>query len=168
MNTSKTIALIIAGLIAIAIVLLIIQLLLKKLKQKSELDGKLKLSYGIWFATLFIAAVLVTVKTMTILSEAIDNIYKMNATNAIVETSKAASLFIGLSAVWFLVWYFIANLLSTLITGNRNEVNEMEADNYAYFLIKGVLIIGFILCLSPIFETLLRAFMPSVQLPFYH
>ena len=168
MNTSKTIALTIAGLIAIAIVLLIIQLLLKKLKQKSELNSKLKLSYGIWFATLFIAAVLVTVKSITVLSEAIDNIYKMNSTNAIIETTKAASLFIGLSAVWFLVWYFIANLLSILITGNRNEVNEMEADNYAYFLIKGVLIIGFILCLSPIFETLLRAFMPSVQLPFYH
>lgn len=168
MNTSKTIALTIAGLIAIAIVLLIIQLLLKKLKQKSELNSKLKLSYGIWFATLFIAAVLVTVKSITVLSEAIDNIYKMNPTNAIIETAKAASLFIGLSAVWFLVWYFIANLLSILITGNRKEVNEMEADNYAYFLIKGVLIIGFILCLSPIFETLLRAFMPSVQLPFYH
>ena len=104
MNTSKTIALIIAGLVTIAIVLLIIQLLLKKLKQKSELNGKLKLSYGIWFATLFIAAVLVTVKTITVLSEAIDNIYKMNAANAIVETSKAASLFIGVSAVWFLVW----------------------------------------------------------------
>ena len=120
MNPSKTTALIIAGMVAIGIVLLIIQLLLKKLKQKSELDGKLKLSYGIWFATLFIAAALVTVKTMTILSEAIDNIYKMNATNAIVETSKASSLFIGLSAVWFLVWYFIANLLYTLNTGNRN------------------------------------------------
>ena len=105
---------------------------------------------------------------MTLLSEAIDNIYKMNATNAFIETSKTASLFIGLSAVWFLICYFIANLLSTVITGNRNAVNEMEADSYAYFLIKGALVIGFILCLSPIFETLLRAFMPNVQLPFYH
>lgn len=117
MNTSKTIALLVAGLIAIAIVLLIIQMLLKKLKQKSELDGKLKLSYGIWFASLFIAAAFVTAKTMNVLSEALDNIYKMNATNTFLETSKAISLFIGLAAVWFVVWYFIANLLSTLITG---------------------------------------------------
>ena len=62
MNTSKTIALTIAGLIAIAIVLLIIQLLLKKLKQKSQLDGTLKLSYGIWFTTLFIAGIFITQK----------------------------------------------------------------------------------------------------------
>jgi hypothetical protein len=46
-------------------------------------------------------AVLVTVKTITVLSEAIDNIHKMNPTNPI-ETAKATSLFIGLSAVWFL------------------------------------------------------------------
>jgi hypothetical protein len=168
MNTSKTTALIITGLITIAIVLFIIQLLLRKLRRRSELNNKLKLSYGIWFSALFIAAVLVTAKSIVVLVESIDNVYKINFINPVAEIAKATSLFTGLSAVWFLIWYFIANLLSVLITGNRNEVNEMEADNYVYFLIKGILFIGYILCLLPIFETLLRAFMPSVELPFYH
>jgi hypothetical protein len=35
----------------------------------------------------------------------------------------------------------------------------MEADNHAYFLIKGVLIIGFILCLSPIFGNYLLEYL---------
>ena len=81
MNTSKTITLTIAGLIAIAIVLLIIQLLLKKLKSKSEIDGRLKLSYGIWFVTLCIAGSSVNLKTISVLSEAIDNINNMNIQN---------------------------------------------------------------------------------------
>jgi hypothetical protein len=136
MNTSKTITLIIACFVAIAIILLIIQMLLRKIKLKSELDGKLKLAYGIWFAELFLAATFITSKTIIVLSEAIDNIYKMNSSNAIVETTKAASLFIGLAAVWFVIWYIIAKVPSTLIAGNRNELKEMEADNCAYFLIR--------------------------------
>ena len=168
MNTSKTIALTIAGLVAIAIVLLIIQLLLKKLKPKSEIDGRLKLSYGIWFVTLFIAASIVNSKTISVLSEAIDNIYKMNIPNMLGESAKATSLFIGLGVVWFVVWFYIANLLAVIIVGKRIDSNEMESDNRSYFLIKGFLVIGFMLCLLPIFETLLRVFMPSIEIPFYH
>ena len=168
MNISKTITLAIAGLVAIAIVLLIIQLLLKKLKLKSEIDGRLKLSYAIWFVTLFIAASIVNSKTISILSEAMDNIYKMNPPNILGESIKAISLFIGLGAVWFVIGVYIANLLVVIIVGKRRDSNEMEADNCSYFLIKGFLVIGFVLCLLPTFEILLRTFITSVQLPFYH
>ena len=74
----------------------------------------------------------------------------------------------GLGVVWFVVWFYIANLLAVIIVGKRIDSNEMEADNRSYFLIKGFLVIGFMLCLLPIFETLLRVFMPSVEIPFYH
>lgn len=168
MNTPKTISLAIAGLIAIVISLLVIQLLLKKSKSKSETDGKLKTSYGIWFITLFVAISIVNYKMISILSEAIDNIYKMNTSNIIKETAKATSLFIGLGAVWFVVWFYIANVFAIIIVGKRTEVKEMESDNHSYFLVKGILVIGFILSLLPIFETFLKLFMPSVDMPFYH
>ncbi len=168
MNTSKTITLTVSAIIAIAIMLLIIQLLLRKLKAKSEQEGRLKNSYGVWFATLFIAASITTGKAINMLSEAIDNIYKSFATNIIGEVAKTASLFIGLSAVWLIIWYFVANLLSVTIVGKRSDQYEIEIDNVSYFLIKGVLLIGFIFCLLPIFEILLRSFMPNVQIPFYH
>ena len=168
MNTSKTVTLTIVGIVAIVIMLLVIQLLIRNLKAKPEQEGRLKTSYGIWFTTLFVAATITMGKTITVLSEAIDNIYKNISTNIIGEVAKTASLFIGLSALWFIVWYFIANLLSVTILGNRKDQNEIEADNVSYFLVKGVLIIGFILCLLPVFEKILRTFMPIVQIPFYH
>lgn len=168
MNTSKTVILTIVTLVAIVVILLTIQLLLRKLKMKSELEGRLKNSYGIWFATQFVAASITMEKTITILGEAIDNIYKNISTNIYLEITKTASLFIGLSVLWFVVWYFVANLLSVTILGNRKDQNEMEADNTSYFLIKGVMIIGFLYCLLPVFETILRYFMPNVQIPFYH
>jgi len=168
MNTSKTVTLTIVGIVAIIILLLMIQLLLRKLKTKSEQEGKVKQSYGVWFSTLFIAATITMGRTITILGEAFDNIYKNITTNIIGEVAKTASLFIGLSSFWFLVWYFVANLLSVTFLGNRKDQNEIESDNVSYFLIKGVLLIGFILCLLPVFEIILRAFMPNVQIPFYH
>ncbi|MBK7735019.1 MAG: hypothetical protein IPI36_07175 [Chitinophagaceae bacterium] len=72
-------------------------------------------------------------KAINVLSEAIDNIYKNVANNIIGEVAKTASLFIGLSAVWFIIWYFVANLLSVIIVGKRNDQNEIEADNVSYF-----------------------------------
>jgi hypothetical protein len=168
MNTSKTVTLTIFGIVAIVIILLMIQLLLRKLKMKSDQEGRLKNSYGVWFATLFIAATIIMGRTISILGEAFDNIYKNVSTNIMGEVTKTASLFIGLSAFWFVVWYFVANLLSVTILGNRKDQNEIEADNVSYFLIKGILIIGFILCLLPVFEIMLRTFMPNVQIPFFH
>lgn len=168
MNTSKTLALTISVIIAILIMLLIIQLLLRKLKPKSVIEGKFKNSYGVWFTTLFLAASIITSKAMSVLNEAFDNIYKNVSINILGEVAKTASLFIGVSATWFMIWYLVANILSMTIAGKRNDLNELESDNSSYFLIKGVLIIGFILCLLPVFEIILRTFIPNIQIPFYH
>ena len=168
MNASKTITLAIAGLLAVAFSLFLVQLIVRKVKSRSEDDGKLKLSYGIWFSTLLLAISLVQAKTMEVLGEAIDQIYKID--NAIVqkESAKSIALFIGLGAAWFILWLFISNLLAVVFVGKRKALKELEGDNWSYFLIKGVMTIGFIICLQPVFESLLRTFMPSIGLPFYH
>ena len=157
----------VAGLLAIVTGLLVIQFFLKKSKAKAETGGKLKISYGIWFGSLFIAFSIVNFKTISVLSEAIDNIYKMNASNMLKEAAKETSLFIGLGAVWFIIWFYIANIFAITIVGKRTEINEMESDNHSYFLIKGFLVIGFMITLSPIFEIMLRAYMPTIDIPFY-
>jgi NADH:ubiquinone oxidoreductase subunit 6 (subunit J) len=95
MNTSKTVTLTIVGIVAIVIMLLVIQLLLRKLKVKSEQEGRLKTSYGVWFATLFIAATITMGKAITILSEAIDNIYKNISTNIIGKLQKLLLCLLG-------------------------------------------------------------------------
>ncbi|HSC54177.1 MAG TPA: hypothetical protein VLC98_11165 [Phnomibacter sp.] len=168
MNISKTVTLTIICIISFITILLVIQLLLRKLKLKSEKEGPLNFSYAVWFVTLFIAATIAMVRTIAILNEAIDNLYKNISTNIIVEVVKTSSLFLGLTALWFIVWYYVSNFLSVTILGTRKDQNEIEANNVSYFLIKGVLIIGFILCLLPVFEIILRIFMPNVQMPFYH
>jgi hypothetical protein len=168
MNISKSITLTIIGIIAFVIMLLLIQILLMKLKQKSQKDGRYNNAFGIWFTTLFFAASILMNKTITILSEAIDNIYKNVSGNIFSEIAKTASLFIGLSALWFSMWYFIANLMSASIFNVRKDIHEIENNNLSYFLIKGILVIGFTLCLLPVFEIILRTFVPNVQIPFYH
>jgi hypothetical protein len=168
MNTSKTFILTIAVLIALAILIMILQLLFRKVKNKNSEEGKLKLSYGVWFATLFLSGSLIMAKVISIFSETIDNIYKISTANNLLESFKMGSLFIGLGIVWLLLWYFIVNILSILVVGKRNEVKEIETDNFSYFIVRGILLIGFTVCLLPVFENILRAFMPNVQIPFYH
>ncbi|HEY4194578.1 MAG TPA: hypothetical protein VGM63_03525 [Mucilaginibacter sp.] len=168
MNTVKTTTSAIAGIIVVAILLSVIQFLLRNLRSKSESDFRIKSAYGLWFSSLFIGTCLIAAKVVTFLDEAIDNIYKMNSSNPALAIAKASSLYIGLSVAWFLLWYFIAKVLSTMITGNRKEFEEMELNNTYYFLIRGLIVIGFIFSLSPVLDTIFRVVMPNVQLPFYH
>ena len=168
MNTSKTVILTIAVLIALAILIMILQILSRKVKNKNSEDGKMKNSYGVWFATLFLSGSLIMERVIFIFSETIDNVYKISSSNNLFESFKMGSLFIGSGVVWLLLWYFIVNILAIIIMGKRNDVKEIETDNYSYFLVRGILLIGFTICLLSVFEIILRGFMPSVQIPFYH
>jgi len=168
MNTIKIIILTVTGIVVVAIMLLVIQLLLRKVKLKSETDFKIKSSYGIWFASLFIAATVLTLKTVSYLSEAIDNIYKIASLNRTTEILKIISLYIGLSVIWFFLCYIVAKVFSAIIVGVKNEQEEMGLDNVHYFLIRGITTIGLTFSLSTILEIILRIFMPNIQIPLYH
>ena len=168
MNTSKTIALTLSALVALSVMLLLIQLLTRKLKIIAIQDGRFRNAYGVWVGLLLGGATISVYGTMNILTEAIDRIYKIGLANTAGEVVKTASLFIGFSGGWFLGWYFIAGVLSITMLGNRKDTAEMELNNVSFFLIKGIVLVALILCLSTAFEDLLRIFMPDVATPFYH
>jgi hypothetical protein len=168
MNPIKTMTLTLAAIVMIAMMLTVIQLLLRKIKPKSETDFKIKGAYGVWFGCLFTAACLIIVKAIVFLAEAADNIYKTGATNLFFELVKISSLYIGLSVLWLLLWHFIAKVMTVIILGSRHELEEMELNNTHYFLIRGLIVVGFVFCLSPVLEIVFRAVMPNVPLPFYH
>jgi hypothetical protein len=168
MNPLKTLSLTLAAIIAIAMLLSVIQLLLKKLKPVSEADSRIRTAYGVWFGGLFVAASLVAAKAIVFLAEAMDNVYKIGAANLIFELVKVSALYVGLSVLWFLLWFFIGKLLTSVMMGTRNDPEEMALNNTGYFLIRGLLVAGLIFCLSPVLDSLFRAVMPNIPLPFYH
>jgi hypothetical protein len=76
-------------------------------------------------------------------------------------------MFIGLTNTWLILWYFIAKALSVLFIGNRMEVYEIENNNYVYFVLRGIVFIGFVYSLMPVFDLVLRAFLPNIEIPYY-
>lgn len=168
MNTSKTLALTLSALVAVSVMLLLIQSLTRKLKITAIHDGRFRNAFGVWFSLLLTGATFNIYGMMNILTESIDSIYKSNPVHVTAEVVKTASLFIGFSAGWFLGWYFVSGVLSTTILGKRKDAVEMELNNISFFLIKGIIMVVLILCLSPAFEDLLRIFMPELTAPFYH
>jgi hypothetical protein len=168
MNMTKAVTLTIVGIITIAIMLTIIQLLLRKVKPQAEADFKIKPAYGTWFAGLFVAAAQISFKAVTFLSEAIDNIYKIGSPAMVAEVAKIAALYIGLGVVWFLLWYFVSKVFTTIILGLKKDQEEMSLNNVHFFLIKGTIINVFIFSLSPVLDVIFRMVMPNIQLPFYH
>lgn len=167
MDITKTITLTSVGIIAFAISLTVTQLLIRKEKSKSESEGKILLAYGILFSSWVISFSMLNFKTLSILNEFADTIYKVNSGNPLLEIIKTSVLFIGLTNTWLILWYFITKALSLLFTGKRNDVNEIANNNYVYFILKGIVFIGFVYTLMPIFESVLRAFFPNIEIPYY-
>ncbi len=165
MNISQTLTLFITGLISIALLLLALQIKFSKISQNGD-DGKLKSSFSIWVGAIFIASSLMISKMLTNLNDAL-NIYK-SFDSSIISTLKTSSIFLGLSAIWMVILIFIIKILSTLIFEDRKEKQEMENDNYSYFILKSLLLVGSTFALIPAFENLLKLFLPIIQTPFYH
>jgi len=167
MDITKTITLTSVGIIAYAISLTITQLLIRKEKAKSESEGKIILAYGILFSSWVISFSMLNFKTLSILNEFADTIYKVNSEKPLLEIVKTSVLFIGLTNTWLILWYFITKALSLLFTGIRNDATEIESNNYVYFILKSIVFIGFVYTLMPVFESVLRAFFPNIEIPFY-
>lgn len=167
MDTEKIITLTVIGIIAMAISLTVTQLLLRKEKAKSETEGRIKIAYGVLFFTWVASFSMLNGKVLTISNEYIDAIYKTKSATPLLNITKTNVLFIGLVNVWLILWHFMTKVLSTLFAGKRNDVTEMDNNHYIYFLVKGIVFIGFIYCLMPVFELLLRTFLPNIEIPFY-
>jgi hypothetical protein len=167
MEITKTITLTSIGIIAFAISLTVTQLLIRKEKSKSESEGKILLAYGILFSSWVISFSILNFKMLSVFYEFADTIYKVNTENLLTEIVKTSVLFIGLTNTWLILWYYITKAFSVLFTGKRIDTNEIESNNYVYFVLKGIVFIGFVYSLMPVFESILRTFFPNIEIPFY-
>ena len=167
MSNLKIIILSVAVLIMLSMLLLVAQFILRKLKNAKETTGA-DLSSGVWLMGLLLPGVLLISRTIAVFAEAIDIHYKTDSTHALLNNFKTGSLLTGLTLVWLMVWYYVSNTLSMIITGKRNVNREAETGNYVYFLIRAAVLTGFIFCLLPVFEAILNVFIPHIEMPFYH
>lgn len=166
MEIKKTIVLIIIGVISIVISLTVTQLFLKKEKLSSESNGQINLSYGILFSTWIIGFSLLNFKSISTLNEFITVIMKIKTVDFNMQIFKTSVLFIGILNFWLILCFYTIEVLSTFYLGKRKNKNEIINNNYSYFIIKGLLNIGLIYCLMPIFELFLKGFFP-IETPFY-
>jgi hypothetical protein len=156
-----------AGILSFVISMTLMQLLIRREKAKSEVEGKIVMAYGLLFSSWVIGFSLLNFKTISILYEFADTIYKVNTSDPLTELIKTAILFLGLANFWVIIWYYITKALMVLFTGKRNYVKEIENNNYVYFLLKGIVFVGLVYSLMPIFEIVLRVFFPNLEVPFY-
>jgi hypothetical protein len=166
METPKIILLSIAGLIALSMTLFGLQFLTKRFKH-IEVDGKPNLSFSLWFISLFISAIIIQTKVIELTNELIDVIKRISPAGTFFDFFKSTTIFIGLGLIWLVVWIFISKYLCVIIFKDRNDLIEMERDNFTYFAVRGVVLIGLVYSFSTVFEILLRFFMPSIDIPFY-
>jgi hypothetical protein len=168
MNTLKLITISCTIIISFILLLLITSLLTKSFKSKINKDGRLKISFGIWYAAIFLAGANIISSIINIVVEVIDNLIKIQPPKFYIELVKAISLIVGVGFIWLLVWFFAVKFLTKVMPLKTIDNEEMEDDNFGYFLIKGIMLLSIIFSLSSVLSLILRMLIPNVQIPFYH
>lgn len=157
------------GITAIAVAVLLLQLLTRKLKVAPDEDNRYNRSYSIWVCSLLLSLVLLFNTAVKLLSNAFEVILAdKSIKEPLFPIVEKISVFIGFSFLWFVALLVIANLLSRMVFGKRNDRIEIERDNYIYFIIKGMLLFLLVFTMTSVFENFLRLFMPVMETPFYH
>jgi hypothetical protein len=168
MLAQKTISLIIIIVIGIAINLTIIKLLLSKLYKNVDDKTFNKSSFLIEFTSLFIASSILFSKSIYAANEAIDIILKLRLSNTFFETIKVSAVYFGLNILWLLVLYFVSIPLSSIVIGNRIQKIEMDNNNYSFFIVKGLILLGLVIISLSLQESICRIFIPSISIPIFH
>ena len=167
MEIIKSVTLTIEAIIAFAISITVIQLFIRKEKLKSESDGKICLAYGILFSSWILSYAILNFKTLSILSEICDTVFKLNSINPLSDIVKASTFLLGWTNIWLIFLYLIMKTISILFVNKRNDDKEIENNNYVYFILKGSGFIGIVYTLLPVFENILRLFYPNIDIPYY-
>lgn len=167
MNISKEFILTCFGVFAFVIFLSITQLFFRKERAESEVDGRFVLAYGVLILSWVFSFSILNYISLSILIEFSDSLYRVKIIDPELNLITTGVLFTGLTNIWIFFCYLIVNTLSFLYSGKRKCINEIQSNNYVYFLLKGGVFVGLVFSLLPVFELVLRLFVPEVEIPFY-
>jgi hypothetical protein len=159
----------ITAIVSTALMLITIQYLAKRQNILFEKEQKINISYSIWLTSLMVAFFILLKVSVELIENSIELIINSKSTeNAFVEVMQKISIFIGFTFIFTFLSYYIVHSLLKLVIGNRIDSIEIQKDNYGYFIVKGLVLILFVISLITIFEHFLNWFMPTVETPFYH
>lgn len=159
----------IVAIISILIMFKSIKLLAKKSNIKMEQDDEISLAYSIWLSSLLISFMLFLKVALQFIENSIEIIiYSKTIDNTFWAVIQKIALFTGFTFLATFLFYFIINSIIKFFFGARKDFIEIEKNNIAYFLIKGLLYVFLIISILPLFEHFLSWFLPVVNSPFYH
>lgn len=150
MNILKIFALLVSTIVYFGVGILLIKLLLKKVSTKGEEEGNFKLSYTILLAGLLLALTIIFIKSTEPINYNIEYLLSNGGKMDVLGILKNMFLIIGIGLLSFILVFYTAKIFTMFIYKNRNELIEMENDNYTFFIINSVLLVCFSLLILPI------------------
>lgn len=168
MNLLKPLAIASTVILSFMLLLLTAYLFTKKHKSRLDEDGKLKRSYALWYAAIFLAGTKVIAQVLDISVEISDIVIKTRPNGLILTLTKAIALVVGSAFMWFVLCVFATQVLIPFVSFKTSESEEMADDHLGYFVIKSAMLIGVVFCSAAVVSLFLKTFVPAIQIPYYH
>jgi len=167
MEQTKFTLLLSYAVIATALSITVINLLIRGLRRQMLKKNVVPPSFGIWYSLLLLTLSVLSYTAFHQFNLALDVLLLRNPDQFWLECIKTASLYLGISYMVFVIWFYAIGLLNGIILGNRKDLPEIESNNYSYVLIKGVLLFSSVWLLVMPIENLLRLLGPRLE-PLFH
>lgn len=157
----------IVAIVALLIELNIISIYANKQKIKSLENNNISLI--LWHLNFLIPFFLLLRIALEMIENSIEVlIYSTTVSNTFVAVMEKIFIFSGLVFLFsFLIYFSIEKIVSFFIS-KKDNVIEIENNNYSYFLFKLSLTVFLTFSLLRIYEDFLKWFLPIVETPFYH
>ncbi|MFD2890878.1 hypothetical protein ACFS5J_02500 [Flavobacterium chuncheonense] len=158
---------VLVGIISLILALGLLQIFINK-KIKNDLNTRTwaflmwQLSWIIPFFIFLKIALLITENTIETV------IYSNTIQNTFFYSVSKILLYIGFTFLYTVFVNKTIDLLDKFFFSKSDMLIELENNNTIYFALKLILVIGFTLSISTVFEHFLNWFVPSIETPFYH
>lgn len=166
---SRIILLFVCGMAAVIALLLAVRWLTGKARKKMGAEEVVELPLAIWIACIAGTGSVIMYRVLGAVSEAIDIWMKLKPGEFLKSIATSCCLMIGIGMGWLLLLAGIATgLVSLVLVTGAKKARKMEADQLAYAVIKGMLLLVVGVVLLPVIDGLLQMCMPAFNLSYFH
>lgn len=141
--------------------------LFKSLRKEESENGKISISYAVLMSGWLLGYALLNYNMIVVFSEFFESSEKINSNDLLVNCSEVGMLFIGTTILWNFICLQFVKVFSILFFGKRNYPLEMSANHVSFFFCQSVMLLALIVTTLPVFEVVLRMFLPTISVPFY-
>lgn len=142
--------------------------LIRQIVFKKKTITSINLSEAIYISFAFLSIAIILSGAIKSILVGYDNLKKIQDGNFLFKFFKSSSAISVTGIIIFICAFYATKFISQVLLGNRKDIIELDADNKAFAVIKGAILLTVCILFSVVADSIYLLLIPSITVPFYH